>query len=254
MSKSRTSGFHSAEDEDVRVRLRGEVRDAIYDHVFSEIDCEVGGVLVGRYESDGPAVVTAIIPALRASGSRASLTFTHDAWQEIHQQLDQLDPGQIVGWYHSHPGFGIFLSRHDLFIHQNFFSDPRQVAFVVDPHSAREGWFGWQGADIGPIGEETNARRAPQRPPKSAPAAGAGQGPRRVHIWTERITYALAGVAIGVAIWAGLIRNHPSTPQPRSTSTRLSPARGVTSATGASKRRRRRPSSPASVTTGASAR
>ena len=26
----------------------------------------------------------------------------------------------IVGWYHTHPSFGIFLSHHDLFIHQQF--------------------------------------------------------------------------------------------------------------------------------------
>jgi len=31
---------------------------------------------------------------------------------------------KIVGWYHSHPGFGIFLSEYDLFIHRNFFTAP----------------------------------------------------------------------------------------------------------------------------------
>ena len=50
---------------------------------------------------------------------------------------------RIVGWYHSHPGFGVFLSEHDTFIHQNFFSSPDQVAWVYDPHTDEEGCFGW---------------------------------------------------------------------------------------------------------------
>jgi hypothetical protein len=55
---------------------------------------------------------------------------------------------RIVGWYHSHPGFGIFLSEHDLFIHKNFFSDPNQVAWVFDPHSDEEGCFVWEDREI----------------------------------------------------------------------------------------------------------
>ena len=40
---------------------------------------------------------------------------------------------RIVGWYHTHPGFGIFLSGMDLFIQDHFFNLPWQVAFVYDP-------------------------------------------------------------------------------------------------------------------------
>ena len=53
-----------------------------------------------------------------------------------------------MGWYHSHPGFGVFLSDHDTFIHKNFFSSPGQVAWVFDPHSDEEGCFGWVGGRI----------------------------------------------------------------------------------------------------------
>ena len=54
----------------------------------------------------------------------------------------------MLGWYHSHPGFGVFLSEHDLFIQQNFFSNPQQVAWVFDPHTDEEGCFGWIGGNI----------------------------------------------------------------------------------------------------------
>jgi proteasome lid subunit RPN8/RPN11 len=38
----------------------------------------------------------------------------------------------IVGWYHSHPGYGCFLSDTDLAT-QSMFSEPEHCALVVDP-------------------------------------------------------------------------------------------------------------------------
>ena len=35
---------------------------------------------------------------------------------------------KIVGWYHTHPGFGVEFSEMDLFIQQNFFGGPAQIA------------------------------------------------------------------------------------------------------------------------------
>lgn len=125
--------------------LSDAIKTAIYEHIFDNDDHEVGGVLVGTLGDKALPTVTGSIAALEARGERASVTFTHDAWSTVHSTLESDFPGQqIVGWYHSHPGFGIFLSRHDLFIHENFFSDPRQVAYVVDPHAGTEGVFVWR--------------------------------------------------------------------------------------------------------------
>jgi proteasome lid subunit RPN8/RPN11 len=128
------------------------VRERIYRHVFPNDDHEVGGVLVGYLRPGLLPEVTGAIEALEAEGRRASVTFTHDAWSSIHAALERDYPGQdIVGWYHSHPGFGIFLSQYDLFIHQNFFSDPRHIAYVVDPHAGTEGVFVWRDSEIKPL-------------------------------------------------------------------------------------------------------
>ena len=54
----------------------------------------------------------------------------------------------MVGWYHSHPRFGIFLSQYDVFIHSNFFAEQWQVAYVVDPVSGNSGIFGWENGEI----------------------------------------------------------------------------------------------------------
>jgi len=40
---------------------------------------------------------------------------------------------RIVGWWHSHPCFGCFLSRIDVLTQKYFFPEPFQVALVIDP-------------------------------------------------------------------------------------------------------------------------
>jgi proteasome lid subunit RPN8/RPN11 len=186
----------------------------IYDHVFSSLENEVGGVLVGHYlEPGAPPIITDSIAALAADGARASVTFTHEAWADIHDALDKrADNAQIVGWYHSHPGFGIFLSEHDLFIHRNFFSDPAQIALVVDPHAAREGTFGWVDGDIAKL-EERDTARAGRRPaPPKRPAGGGAAGAGRAG-GTAQARVNMAGLAVGAVILggaAGLLLFQPS--------------------------------------------
>jgi proteasome lid subunit RPN8/RPN11 len=129
--------------------LTARALERIYQHVWSHPDNEVGGVLVGEDLGDGSAIVVGSIPALAATGQRDSITFTHEAWQQIHRRLDHDYPGKhIVGWYHSHPGFGIFFSEHDKFVHRFFFSSPHQIGLVVDPLAGEQGIFGWRDGEV----------------------------------------------------------------------------------------------------------
>lgn len=48
--------------------------------------------------------------------------------------------GRIVGWYHSHPGHGLFLSQTDLETHMRFYQfSPYAVSLVADPKSSEFG-------------------------------------------------------------------------------------------------------------------
>ena len=77
------------------------------------------------------------------------MTFTAETWQHIDREMDEKFPGRkIVGWYHTHPGFGIFLSEMDLFIQRHFFKPPGRRRFVYDPQSKERGLFGWSGGEI----------------------------------------------------------------------------------------------------------
>jgi proteasome lid subunit RPN8/RPN11 len=117
-------------------------------HGKASMGAEVCGVLVGDIYRDasGPLLyIRAIIRGDPATGNVSQVTFTSQTWSHIHEQLEQNFPDEkIVGWYHTHPGHGIFLSGMDLFIHENFFNLPWQIAMVYDPHSHEHGLFVWK--------------------------------------------------------------------------------------------------------------
>ncbi len=120
------------------------VINEIKEHGRSSMHEEVCGVLVGSLcWDDGPyLLIDTRIEGKHASHQSGSVTFTSDTWDFIHEELATKHPDRkIVGWYHTHPGFGIFLSNMDAFIHENFFSFPWQPAYVFDPQAETDGFF-----------------------------------------------------------------------------------------------------------------
>ncbi len=124
---------------------------AMQAHALSSLDREVAGVLVGRQpekQPDGRYLVHIIdsIVAKHTVMQGASVTYTPESWRYMTDTLWERYPDEsavIVGWYHTHPGFGIFLSGMDLFIHQNFFTQLWHVAYVLDPRARTSGFFCW---------------------------------------------------------------------------------------------------------------
>ena len=118
-------------------------------HSLTDTRVELGGVMLGRQRVDkegNPFVV--IQESLRAEhyhATKGSFTFTHDTWSEITRRRAEFHPElEMVGWYHTHPGWNVFLSGMDNFICDNFFNRPLDVALVIDPCQDDRGWFQWQ--------------------------------------------------------------------------------------------------------------
>src|SRR5215831_5645533 len=129
----------------LHLRIGADVAREIRQHARLQSKTEVCGVLIGS-EAVGLTSIEACIAGENAAQGGAHVTFTQDTWEHIYKiKVRDYPDARIVGWYHSHPGFGVFLSDHDTFIHRNFFSSPQQVAWVYDPHSDEEGCFGWDG-------------------------------------------------------------------------------------------------------------
>jgi proteasome lid subunit RPN8/RPN11 len=143
---------------DLPVFLDRLAADAIERHALRDTSVELGGILLGKEcvddQTGAPFVwVTNCLEAKHYENTQASFTYTHDSWEEITRERDRLHPDlDIVGWYHTHPDFGIFLSGHDLFIQQHFFGQPLQVAYVVDPIRQTRGFFQWRNGQMHQVG------------------------------------------------------------------------------------------------------
>jgi proteasome lid subunit RPN8/RPN11 len=112
-----------------------------------DLDNEVGGALIGQWRVDRGSgeqyiVAEAALPARHTRQGSAFLTFTQDtlvAWQA---EQEERHPGKLlVGWFHTHPRMGVFLSDYDVWLHRHFFPEPWQVALVVEPHTQIGGFF-----------------------------------------------------------------------------------------------------------------
>ncbi len=140
--------FPAGGKADFRVYFDPQIHERIAAHAAEKLSLEICGVLVGhwRRDADGPFVqVEESIRCDKAVSNAGDVTFTHEAWNEVHQQMDtKFTDRDIVGWYHSHPNFGIFLSERDCFIQEHFFNGPGQIAYVVDPVNGVEGVFAWR--------------------------------------------------------------------------------------------------------------
>jgi proteasome lid subunit RPN8/RPN11 len=143
---------------DLPIFLDRKPADTIERHALRDTSVELGGILLGQECVDDvsgePFVwITEALEAKHYENTQASFTYTHDSWEEITRERDRLHPDlDIVGWYHTHPDFGVFLSGHDLFIHHNFFAQPLQVAYVVDPVRQTRGFFQWRDGAMDQVG------------------------------------------------------------------------------------------------------
>ncbi len=112
-----------------------------------DMDNEVGGALIGQWRIDKESgeqfiVAEAVLPARHTRQGSAFLTFTQDtlvAFQE--EQENRYPDKRIVGWFHTHPKMGVFLSDYDIWLHRHFFPEPWQVALVIEPCAQIGGFF-----------------------------------------------------------------------------------------------------------------
>ena len=124
---------------------------AMQTHAVSSMRREVAGILIGPQPEKQPngRYIVRVADSIIAKHTRmsgASVTYTPESWRYVNDKLAELYPAGdmvIIGWYHTHPGFGIFLSGMDLFIHENFFTQPWHIAYVLDPVARRSGFFCW---------------------------------------------------------------------------------------------------------------
>lgn len=139
------------EFEKFQVEIEKDLVDEVQKFMVGQ-DKEVGGLLLGEvYFSERQARLSLLVrvkKCLWAKGVqhvRDSLKFSDETiaqWDAARQQQNDL---QVVGWFHSHPGYGVYFSGNDFSNQEKYFNRPWHVAWVIDPVNQEQGVFCWQG-------------------------------------------------------------------------------------------------------------
>lgn len=145
MAQRRSKQLPKRLTEPLRLIFDTDAHAAMETHCSASAGNEVCGVLVGFTGEEAGlrwTRVVAVIEGRHAREDQMSVTFTHETWDAVHAKLaERDDKARVIGWYHTHPDFGIFYSAPDVFVHRNFFGLEGQVGVVVDPVRAERGVF-----------------------------------------------------------------------------------------------------------------
>lgn len=132
---------------DKNIYISQDAYKEIHKFTQDKLSVESGGMLVGyTLNTNGKIniIIDGFIEGKYSEGTATTLKFTHETWEYVNKIAEKEYPqDKIIGWIHTHPNFGIFLSNYDKFIQENFFSEENQIAYVVDPIQNSEGFFFW---------------------------------------------------------------------------------------------------------------
>jgi len=94
---------------------------------------EIGGFLIGKIERNQLIITRATFP--RQIGTSTHVSINDVDMALLAEELAERGAGEvIIGWHHTHPGLGVFMSGTDVSTqrrYQAFF--PEAVAMVMDP-------------------------------------------------------------------------------------------------------------------------
>ncbi|KAJ5103341.1 multicatalytic endopeptidase [Penicillium argentinense] len=110
-------------------------------HGRAGVPMEVMGLMLGEFVDEYTVRVVDVF-AMPQSGTGVSVEAVDPVFQtKMMEMLRQTGrPETVVGWYHSHPGFGCWLSSVDINTQQSFEQlNSRAVAVVVDPIQSVKG-------------------------------------------------------------------------------------------------------------------
>lgn len=96
---------------------------------------EVGGFLMGRWlkkNNDIQLAIEKFVPFVPEYNDVFKIEIgTKTLVDELGDAQDKFKELDVVGWFHTHPGHGLFLSMSDLAVHRHF-PKPFQVAMEID--------------------------------------------------------------------------------------------------------------------------
>ena len=97
------------------IYIMQSVYKEIHEFTKDKLTVESGGMLMGyTIQANGKTniIIDGFIEGKHSEGTPTTLKFTHETWDYVHKEADEHFPNdKIIGWIHTHPNFGIFLSN-----------------------------------------------------------------------------------------------------------------------------------------------
>ncbi len=139
------SNLYADENKSFSLYVLNDRLKKIENHLKENPKTESGGVLLGHAftDIDNPrktfTVIVGSVPVLSTNSSIGHYTVSPE---ELIKSRSKIPEGLMsVGWYHSHPGHGIFLSNADMAIVKSIYNLDWHVALVFDTFSEDKGFF-----------------------------------------------------------------------------------------------------------------
>lgn len=123
------------------ISMSEQAMEKIRKEAGQNLEIEIIGVLIGKVSNSTLVIEQAVTGEFEPEAARVTLPS-----RTIAKICDKMIKGEIkgniVGWYHSHPGYGVFMSETDVESQrylQQFSSEV--VALVIDSTSGEVGFF-----------------------------------------------------------------------------------------------------------------
>ena len=138
LSVSSLQKYIGSEQKGFDLYLSKMAEEKIRNHAISRLDprMEIMGLLLGTVYRHGGRdyVLVRDVVTTDLDASLVSVRFDRQGFEKLFESLDDIGFDYlIVGWYHSHPGHGCFLSQTDVDTQVSMFNRPFHSALVIDP-------------------------------------------------------------------------------------------------------------------------
>ena len=150
----------SAEDEalyDSReflpVYIQKTAEEKMRNHALLDPRVEVMGLMLGRVHSwkGNEYVLVKDVVTSDLQATSVEVRFDRNGYEGLFDALDDIEYEYVVvGWYHSHPGHGCFLSDVDIGTQRAMFTEGYHTAVVIDPVNREMAAFHTVGDEVRP--------------------------------------------------------------------------------------------------------
>lgn len=135
----------------LQVFMNRQVHEMIWQHISSDTSLELGGALLGYYaewkQQKFLIITDVFIQPVEYFASPVMIKFTNRFYDELENSLAQIKqnfPSVVrLGLFHSHPNYGVYMSKTDALDFKRTITLSYQIAMIFDPVRQEDGLYFW---------------------------------------------------------------------------------------------------------------